>query len=98
MIWINRLPAAAPDAPLVPQPWENQDCWNGGLVRTRGGGIRPKMGSKWRILAKIFADMPEIDDYYEPFTFDHLQKAPELEASPTARPRSLIPGERIEKI
>ncbi|MCJ7597997.1 MAG: nitrate reductase subunit beta, partial [Methyloceanibacter sp.] len=57
---------------------------------------------KWRVLAKIFAnpDLPEIDDYYEPFTFDyeHLQKAPELKASPTARPRSLITGERMEKI
>ena len=54
------------------------------------------------MLAKIFAnpDLPEIDDYYEPFTFDyeHLQKAPELEAFPTARPRSLITGERMEKI
>ncbi len=53
-------------------------------------------------MAKIFAnpDLPEIDDYYEPFTFDyeHLQKAPELEAFPTARPRSLITGERMEKI
>ena len=58
--------------------------------------------SKWRVLANIFAnpDLPEIDDYYEPFTFDyeHLQKAPELKASPTARPRSLITGERMEKI
>jgi nitrate reductase beta subunit len=54
------------------------------------------------VLAKIFAnpDLPEIDDYYEPFTFDydHLQSAPELEATPTARPRSLITGERMEKI
>ena len=53
-------------------------------------------------MANIFAnpDLPEIDDYYEPFTFDyeHLQKAPELEAFPTARPRSLITGERMEKI
>ncbi|MEM7428031.1 MAG: nitrate reductase subunit beta [Pseudomonadota bacterium] len=85
-----------------PKEWENQDKWNGGWTRTRGGKLHPKMGSKWRILAKIFAnpDLPEIDDYYEPFTFDyeHLQKAPELEASPTARPRSLITGERMEKI
>jgi len=44
--------------------------------------------------------MPEIDDYYEPFTFDyaHLQKAPLSEATPTARPRSLIDGSRMEKI
>ena len=38
---------------------------------------------------RIFAnpDLPQIDDYYEPFTFDyaHLQSAPEMPASPTAR-------------
>jgi nitrate reductase beta subunit len=72
------------------------------LVRKRNGKLEPKIGGKWRVLAKIFAnpDLPEIDDYYEPFTFDyeHLQTAPELQASPTARPRSLITGERMEKI
>ncbi len=85
-----------------PKEWENQEKWNGGWVRTPGGKIRPKQGAKWRILANIFAnpDLPEIDDYYEPFTFDyeHLQTAPETEAFPTARPRSLITGERMEKI
>jgi nitrate reductase beta subunit len=85
-----------------PKEWENQRRWNGGWVRRGDGGLQPRMGSKWRILAKIFAnpDLPEIDDYYEPFTFDyeHLQTAPELEAMPTARPRSLISGERMEKI
>lgn len=85
-----------------PKEWENQEKWNGGWVRTPGGKIRPKQGAKWRILANIFAnpDLPEIDDYYEPFTFDyeHLQTAPETQAFPTARPRSLITGERIEKI
>jgi nitrate reductase beta subunit len=54
------------------------------------------------LLSKIFAnpDLPEIDDYYEPFTFDyaHLQQARESEAFPTARPRSLITGKRMEKI
>ncbi|WP_298351188.1 nitrate reductase subunit beta [Rhodoblastus sp.] len=85
-----------------PRDWENQKRWNGGWRRKADGGIEPKIGSKWRILAKIFAnpDLPEIDDYYEPFTFDyeHLRTAPELEAFPTARPRSLITGERMEKI
>src|SRR3546814_14910875 len=60
------------------------------------------MGGKWRMLAKIFAnpDLPAIDDYYEPFTFDyaHLQKAGESKAFPTARPRSLVSGQRMEKI
>ncbi|MBX9747869.1 MAG: nitrate reductase subunit beta [Hyphomonadaceae bacterium] len=85
-----------------PREWENQKRWNGGWERTRGGKIQPRMGPKWRILAKIFAnpDLPEIDDYYEPFDFDyaHLQNAPEMQAFPTARPRSQITGQRMEKI
>ena len=70
--------------------------------RTKAGKLQPKQGSKWRILANIFAnpDLPEIDDYYEPFDFDydHLKSAPEMEAFPTARPRSKITGERMQKI
>jgi nitrate reductase beta subunit len=85
-----------------PTDWENQARWNGGWERTRAGKLQPKQGSKWRILANIFAnpDLPEIDDYYEPFDFDydHLKSAPEMEAFPTARPRSKITGERMEKI
>jgi len=85
-----------------PREWENQKRWNGGWERTRSGKIQPRMGPKWRILAKIFAnpDLPEIDDYYEPFDFDyaHLQNAPEMQAFPTARPRSQITGQRMEKI
>ena len=85
-----------------PKDWENQKRWNGGWRRKKNGQIEPRMGAKWRILAKIFAnpDLPEIDDYYEPFDFDygHLQTAPEMKAFPTARPRSQISGERMEKI
>ncbi|KZB70773.1 MULTISPECIES: nitrate reductase subunit beta [Thalassospira] len=85
-----------------PTDWENQNRWNGGWERTKSGKLQPKQGSKWRILANIFAnpDLPEIDDYYEPFDFDydHLKSAPEMKAFPTARPRSRISGERMEKI
>ncbi len=85
-----------------PKNWENQDRWNGGWVRGRNGKLRPRQGGKLTALAKIFAnpDLPEIDDYYEPFTFDyaHLRDAPRAGAMPTARPRSLITGERMEKI
>ncbi|SET25094.1 nitrate reductase subunit beta [Oceanicella actignis] len=85
-----------------PTDWENQNRWNGGWVRTASGRLRPRQGGKWRILANLFAnpDLPEIDDYYEPFDFDydHLKSAPEMEHFPTARPRSAITGERIEKI
>jgi nitrate reductase / nitrite oxidoreductase, beta subunit len=56
-----------------PKDWENQKRWNGGWVRKRNGKIEPRMGAKWRILAKIFAnpDLPEIDDYYEPGQFEN---------------------------
>lgn len=85
-----------------PKDWENQERWKGGWKRNSRGKIHPKQGGRWRILANIFGNpnMPEIDDYYEPFTFDyeHLQNAPEMKASPTARPRSLLTGERMEKV
>ncbi len=85
-----------------PTDWENQTRWKGGWERSKSGKLHPKQGGKWRILANIFANpnLPEIDDYYEPFDFDHdhLKSAPEMEAFPTARPHSMITGERIEKI
>lgn len=85
-----------------PKEWENQEKWKGGWERKSNGQIDPKQGGRWRILANIFGNpnLPEIDDYYEPFTFDyeHLQKAPEMKTMPTARPRSLVTGERMEKV
>jgi len=85
-----------------PKDWENQERWQGGWKRKASGRIEPKMGGKLQVLMKIFANphLPEIDDYYEPFTFDyeHLHKAPEMKAPPVARPRSLISGQRMEKI
>src|SRR5450759_1609659 len=85
-----------------PKQWENQGKWNGGWVRKDNGKIVPKQGGKLEVLLKIFANpnLPQIDDYYEPFTYDyeHLHTAPEMKAPPTARPRSLITGERMEKI
>ncbi|XOV79873.1 MAG: nitrate reductase subunit beta [Aestuariibacter sp.] len=85
-----------------PKEWENQDKWNGGWKRQSNGKIVPKQGGKRQILANIFAnpDLPEIDDYYEPFDFDyqHLHKAGESKHQPVARPRSLISGKRMEKI
>ena len=85
-----------------PKEWENQRKWNGGWVRGANGKVTLKAGGRLRLLAKIFAnpDLPQIDDYYEPFDFDyqHLHQAPEGKHQPTARPRSLITGERMQKI
>lgn len=85
-----------------PKEWENQQKWNGGWVRDGAGRLQLKAGGRFRLLARIFAnpDLPQIDDYYEPFDFDyqHLHQAPEGQHQPTARPRSLISGERMQKI
>ena len=74
-----------------PKEWENQKRWKGGWVAQAQRHASSRASArKWRVLAKIFAnpDLPEIDDYYEPFTFDyeHLQKAPEMEAMPDGAP------------
>jgi nitrate reductase beta subunit len=65
-----------------PKDWENQESGTAAGYAKKNGKIQPKIGGRWRVLANIFAnpDMPEIDDYYEPFTFDydHLQRAPEM--------------------
>ena len=85
-----------------PKEWENQKKWNGGWVRGADGRLEPKQGGRLKILANLFANpnLPQIDDYYEPFTFDyeHLQKAPLSQTPPTARPVSVITGKKMDKI
>jgi len=84
-----------------PRNWEDQQQWNGGWKLGVSGKLKPKMGGKLRLLAKIFAnpDLPQIDEYYEPFTYDyaHLQEAPASRTTPTARVRSAITGQHMEK-
>jgi nitrate reductase beta subunit len=68
----------------------------------KDGKLELKAGGRLSKLINIFAnpDMPEMDDYYEPFDYDYpkLQNKPLSEASPTARPVSQITGETMEKI
>ncbi|MDQ7091075.1 MAG: nitrate reductase subunit beta [Methylococcales bacterium] len=84
-----------------PKNWEDQEKWNGGWV-VNNGSLELKSGSRRQRLRNIFMnpDMPLIDDYYEPFTYNyaHLQTSPLVEAAPTARPYSLLDGSQIEKI
>ncbi|RRW41832.1 nitrate reductase subunit beta [Pseudomonas luteola] len=85
-----------------PKDWENQERWRGGWVLGKGGELRPKTGGKWRILSKIFAnpELPEIDDYYEPFDYEYsyIHGVGESEAAPTTQPVSIVTGERMEKV
>lgn len=88
-----------------PLTWEDQDRYKGGWEVTGGGDLRLKLlkgPGKLRTLANIFfqPNLPTIDDYYEPFTFDYdnLFNAPAGDDQPVARPKSLITGEFMEKI
>ncbi len=85
-----------------PNDWENQEKWKGGWIRKINGKLQPRMGNRALLLGKIFANphLPGIDDYYEPFDYDYqnLYTAPESKHQPIARPRSLITGQRMDKI
>ncbi len=86
-----------------PLTWEDQERYRGGW-EVVDGTLRLKLikDNKLRTLASIFfqPNLPTIDDYYEPFTYDYqnLFNAPAGDDQPTARPKSLITGEFMEKI
>lgn len=85
-----------------PKEWENQKRWNGGWVLDKKNKLKLKQGGKGQILRNVFTNpnMPNMSDYYEPFTFDysHLTKSKESKVVPTARPVSVITGKKMEKI
>lgn len=84
-----------------PVEWENQDKYKGGWKLDKKK-LRLNQGNSLSILSKIFANpnMPGIEEYYEPYTFDFskLTGSERFRTAPSARPYSLITGERMEKI
>ena len=82
-----------------PKHWENQEKWKGGW-ELKNGELRLRSGSKVERLAKLFyhPDQPEMDDYYEPWTYDYetLITTKRKNHQPVARPRSLITQKRME--
>lgn len=82
-----------------PTLWEDQDKYNGGW-KLKDEKLRLKMHNKSGGLSNIFfnPNLPTLDDYYEPWTYDyeHLFNAPESDDQPTARAISLITGKYME--
>ncbi|WP_042349273.1 nitrate reductase subunit beta [Bacillus massiliigorillae] len=84
-----------------PKRWEDQSQYKGGW-ELKNGKLDLKAGSKLSkiALAKIFynPDMPELKDYYEPWTYnyEHLTNAGEKKHQPVARPHSVITGEKMD--
>lgn len=81
-----------------PTKWEDQDKYKGGW-ENKNGKLKLKSTSKGKIIANIFHNphQPNMDDYYEPWTYDYenLFNAPEGTDQPTARPKSMVTGEYI---
>lgn len=73
-IWFNNVESK----PGVgyPKSWEDQQKWTGGW-ELHNGKLRLRRGSKLGLLSGIFANskLPQIDDYYEPFTFDYQKSS-----------------------
>lgn len=82
-----------------PTTWENQNKYKGGWVKD-GDRLRLRLQGRTEGLGNIFfnPNLPTIDDYYEPWTYqyDELFNAPEGDDQPTARPISLITGKPID--
>ena len=79
-----------------PRRWEDNDQWRGGWELDGRGRLRLKGGGQLRKLLSIFwnPDLPTIDDYYEPWTYDYrtLIDAPLSKHDPVARPHSQLTG------
>ena len=82
-----------------PTKWEDQKIYKGGWVKN-GEKLELKVAGKPTGLTKLYhnPDMPVMDDYYEPWTYDydHLFEAPAGSDQPTAKTISLVTGEPID--
>ncbi|HEU5471054.1 MAG TPA: nitrate reductase subunit beta [Actinophytocola sp.] len=93
-VWFNNVETRPGQG--YPRTYEDQERWRGGWTLNRRGRLVLKGGGRLRKLLTIFANpkLPNIKDYYEPWTYDYdtLTNAPLQEHTPVARPRSLISG------
>ncbi len=82
-----------------PRIWENQKIHKGGW-RLKRGNLKLTAGGRTQKLLNIFhnPDLPVIDDYYEPWTYDYekLISSPSKNHQPSTRPKSLITGENMQ--
>jgi nitrate reductase beta subunit len=82
-----------------PKRYEDQEHYKGGWTLNRRGKLTLKAGGRIKKLASLFynPDLPSIDDYYEPWTYDYerLTTAPLSDDHPTARPKSQLTGKNM---
>lgn len=99
-IWFNNVETKPGIG--YPKRWEDQETYKGGWMLNKKGKLELKSGSKLSKIAlgKIFfnPDMPEMKDYYEPWTYNykHLTTAKESKHSPVAKAESVISGKKLD--
>ncbi|HET7386004.1 MAG TPA: nitrate reductase subunit beta [Nocardioidaceae bacterium] len=85
-----------------PRRYEDQQQWKGGWTLDRRGRLTLKAGGRLKKLLSIFynPDLPSIDDYYEPWTYDYerLTTAPLSDSMPSARPKSQLTGKDMRPV
>jgi len=93
-VWFNNVETRPGQG--YPRTYEDQDRWQGGWKLTKRGRLTLKAGGRFKKLATIFSNplLPNIKDYYEPWTYDYenLLTAPPQQHVPVARPKSLLTG------
>jgi len=82
-----------------PKKWENQMIYKGGwsieegILFLRAGG---RLNKLWKIFHN--PDLPVIDEYYEPWSYDYakLTISPRKKHQPATRPKSLLTGKNMD--
>ncbi|MBO1331066.1 nitrate reductase subunit beta [Streptomyces sp. VRA16 Mangrove soil] len=97
-VWFNNVETRPGQG--YPRRYEDQDKWRGGWELNKKGALKLKGGGRFKKLAGIFSNpkLPEIKDYYEPWTYDYknLTDAPLGDDYPVAQPRSQITGKPMK--
>jgi len=82
-----------------PTAWEDQEKFQGGW-EVVNGRLQLRSMNKRKSTTNLFhhPNLPTMDDYYHPWTYDyqHLFNAPEGPDQPTARPISMVTGQPCE--
>ncbi|MCT9083184.1 nitrate reductase subunit beta [Streptomyces fulvoviolaceus] len=97
-VWFNNVETRPGQG--YPRRYEDQEKWRGGWELNRRGALKLKAGGRFKKLAGIFSNprLPEIKDYYEPWTYDYknLTDAPLGDDYPVAQPVSQLDGKPMK--
>jgi len=96
-VWFNNVETRPGQG--YPRTYQDQEKWKGGWVVKRGK-LKLRSGGRLKRLTQIFSNpnLPTLQDYYEPWTYEYdmLLSSPLGEHTPVARPKSLISGKEMK--